>query len=206
MELKERHITDRTREIFMKYGIRSVSMDDISRELGMSKKTLYQHFLNKSDLVERVLQTGHEDFMKQIASILKKGYNAVDDLLEVSLVIGKHMSEVNMSVTFDLQKYYPDLYKEYLGKKRDFASQYVRQNIEKGISEQLYRNDLNVDLIAKLYVQKIEVLHDPLVFDQEKISFVEVFQVMFENHIRGIANVAGIKYFEERKKTLKFDQ
>ena len=205
MVVKVRNIADRSREIFMKYGIRSVSMDDISRELGMSKKTLYQHFLNKSDLVKQVLLFNQEDFERKISNILNENHNAVDDLLYISLIINSHMEEVNLAFTFDLQKYYPDLYREFLDKKRNFASHYLTNNILKGIRENLYRNDLNVELLAKLYVQKIEDLHDPQFYDREKISFGEVFQVMFENHIRGIANENGIKYFEDRKKTLKLD-
>ena len=205
MQVRERTITDRTREIFMKYGIRSVSMDDISRELGISKKTLYQHFLNKSDLVRRVLQCSQDEFEQKIDSITSGEQNAIDDLLEISLIIGDHMKEVNVAVNFDLQKYYPELHREFLEKKRSFASRYLKENVEKGIREKLYRSDLNGELISKLYVQKIEDLHDPNFYERENISFAEVFQVMFENHIRGIANDQGIKYFEERKKKLKLD-
>lgn len=205
MEVKERKIADRTREIFMKYGIRSVSMDDISRELGMSKKTLYQHVLNKSDLVNRVLQFSHDEFEQKIRSIVTKEHNAIDDLLEISLITGEHMKEVNISVAFDLQKYYPEIYRKFLEKKRTIVSKYLKENIEKGIRENIYRSDLNIELIAKLYVQKIEDLHDPNFFEKGNITFTEVFQVMFENHIRGIANEKGINYFEERKKTLKLD-
>ena len=205
MQVRERTITDRTREIFMKYGIRSVSMDDISRELGISKKTLYQHFLNKSDLVRRVLQCSQDEFEQKIDSIINGEHNAIDDLLEISLIIGDHMKEVNVAVNFDLQKYYPELHREFLEKKRSFASRYLKENVEKGKREKLYRSDLNGELISKLYVQKIEDLHDPNFYERENISFAEVFQVMFENHIRGIANDQGIKYFEERKKKLKLD-
>jgi AcrR family transcriptional regulator len=202
MEVKVRNIADKTRRIFMKYGIRSVSMDDISRELGMSKKTLYQHFMNKSDLVHRVLQCNYNEFQEKVAEIFRENQNAIDDLLSISLIIDKNMKDVNLAVTFDLQKYYPELYREFLDRKRRFASDYLKQNIEKGKKENIYRQDLNVELIAKMYVQQMEDMHDPSFYDKDAISFSEVFKVMFENHIRGIANENGIKYFEERKKTL----
>jgi AcrR family transcriptional regulator len=205
MELKTRNIADRARDVFMKYGIRSVSMDDICRELGMSKKTLYQYFGNKSDLVNRILQQSFDDFEVHISAIGKEGHNAIDDLLEMSRVIDEHMQEVSLAISFDLQKYYPEIHREYLGKKRDFASRYFRENIEKGIKEGFYRPDLNIDLIAKLYIQKIEDLHDPNFYKSDEISYSELFHVMFENHIRGIANENGIRYYEERKKTLKLN-
>src|SRR5512138_97505 len=164
MELKTRNIADRARGVFLKYGIRSVSMDDICRELGMSKKTLYRYFGNKSDLVSRILQQSLEDFESNINAVSVNGHNAIDVLLELSHVIDEHMQGVSLAISFDLQKYYPEIYHEYLVKKREFASGHLRQNIEKGIHEGYYRQDLNSALIAKLYMQKIEDLHDPNYF------------------------------------------
>ena len=113
------------------------------------------------------------------------------------------MNEASLAISFDLQKFYPEIHSEYLQKRRSFVSGYLRENFEKGIKEGYYRPDLNIDLIARLYMQKIEDLHDPNFYKSDEISFDEVFHVMFENHIRGIANEKGISYFEERKKTLK---
>lgn len=205
MEPRIKHITDRSRDIFMKYGIRSVSMDDISRELGMSKKTLYQFFSNKSDLIGEVLGQDFHNFESKLQSVMHLDNNAIDDLLALSMVIDEHMKEINPVVSFDLKKYYPEIYRENLEKKRVFASAYLKENIEKGIRENIYRSDLNIELIAKLYMRKIEDLHDPDFHDMNKTSFAEVFHVMFDNHIRGIANENGIRYFEERKKTLKLN-
>jgi TetR/AcrR family transcriptional regulator, cholesterol catabolism regulator len=205
MELKTRNIADRARGVFMKYGIRSVSMDDICRELGMSKKTLYQYFGNKSDLVNNILQQSFEEFEAHMSAIRLLEHNAIDDLLEMSRVIDEHMKAVSLAISFDLEKYYPEIYREYLAKKRDFASGCLRENIQKGIKEGLYRPDLNIDLIARLYLQKIEDLHHPSYYKIDEKSIAEVFQVMFENHIRGIANENGIRYYEERKKRLKLN-
>jgi TetR/AcrR family transcriptional regulator, cholesterol catabolism regulator len=205
MELKTRNIADRARGVFMKYGIRSVSMDDICRELGMSKRTLYRYFGNKADLVSRILQQSFEDFETHIIAIRQEEPNAIDDLLEMSMVIDEHMQDVSLSISFDLQKYYPEIYHEYLSKKREFASSYFKDNIDKGIKEGYYRPDLNAELIARLYLQKIEDLHDPAYFKDDEKSSAEVFHVMFENHIRGIANENGISYYEEQKKSLKFN-
>lgn len=205
MDPKGRHIIGRSREIFLKYGIRSVSMDDISRELGISKKTLYQFFNNKSALIDEVLDQDFCDFEAKIQSVMHQDDNAIDDLLALSMVIDEHMKEINPVVSYDLKKYYPEIHKENMERKRAFASAYLKENIEKGIRENIYRSDLNIGLIAKLYMQKIEDLHDPDFHDMNKTSFAEVFHVMFDNHIRGIANENGIKYFEDRKKSLKLD-
>jgi TetR/AcrR family transcriptional regulator, cholesterol catabolism regulator len=205
MELKTRNIADRARGVFMKYGIRSVSMDDICRELGMSKKTLYRYFGNKSDLVNRILQQSLEDFEVHMKALPFQEHNAIEELLEISRVIDGQMRDASLAISFDLQKYYPEIHREYLVKKRDFASGYIRQNIEKGIKEGYYRSDLNISLIAKFYMQKIEDLHDPNYYKIDEKSYAEVFHVMFENHIRGIANEEGIRCYEEQKTRLKLN-
>jgi TetR/AcrR family transcriptional regulator, cholesterol catabolism regulator len=203
MDPKVANIIQRARKMFMQFGIRSVSMDDICRELGMSKKTLYQYFGNKNELLGKALEFGFEEFEESISSLGNNEQNAIDDLLDLSKVIDRHLKEVNPSVTFDLEKYYPELYRENMIKKREFAYRYIRKNIEKGIKENVFRDDLNLDLVSKLYIQKLEDLHDPNYYNADQISFSEVFHVMFENHIRGISNENGIKYFEEKVKILK---
>lgn len=203
MDQKVENIVISARKMFLKFGVRSVSMDDISHDLGISKKTLYLHFGNKNELLEKVLEYGFEDFEKSLELSKKGKLNAIDSLLELSRILDVHLRAVNPSVTFDLEKYYPDLYRQNLQKRREYAYQYIRQNIENGIQQDLYRSDLNSELISKLYIQKLEDLHDPNYYKDDKISFTEVFQVMFENHIRGISNENGIKYFEEKLKSLK---
>jgi AcrR family transcriptional regulator len=200
---KEKEIIRRARDIFMKYGIRSVSMDDISRDLAISKKTLYQYFDNKHELLKHVLEYSFEDFDNTIQEILRKDQNAIDDLIEMSIKINMHIQYAHPSVNFDLQKYYPELFRENQQKKRSYAAHYIKENIIKGIREGVYRKDLNIDLISSLYIQKLEDVHDTD-YHGSAISFETIFEVMFENHIRGIANKKGTAYFEKKKKAIKF--
>jgi len=107
-------------------------------------------------------------------------------------------------LNFDLQKYYPEIYKAYTQEKKKIVMQQIKQNLRLGITQGLYRSDLDIDLIASLYIQKIKDLHDPDFYSSGKFSYQKVFKVMFENHIRGIANEEGIRYFEDKKKEIKF--
>ena len=201
MDAKRKEIIRRARAIYWKYGIRSVSMDDISRDLAISKKTLYQYFSNKQDLVGCVLNYAFDEFDNTVQNILKKDQNAIDDLLELSIKSSEHIKNVHPSVTFDLQKYYPELHRESQLKKHNYATRYIRENILKGIKEGLYRSNLNIDLVASLYIQRLEDLHDPD-YNETGVSFKMVFEVMFENHIRGISNEKGIACFEKKKEVL----
>ena len=198
MDEKLERILSESFRMFRKYGIKSISMDDIARELGMSKETIYQYVENKSDLVEKVLNfsMGQEGSMCLAGAVEKM--NAIDILLEVSKNVSKQLQDLNPSNAFDLQKYYPVIYRDFILRKRDHVFEQVKQNFAQGISEGIYRNDLDIDLVARLYIQKLVDVHDPEFLSSVNFSFEKVFQVMFDNHIRGIANAEGLKYYEQQ--------
>jgi len=188
--------------LFKKNGIRSVTMDDVSKELGMSKKTIYQYFANKSELVEQVLNLMlTRESTACISEEDKAKMNAIDILLAVSRNVSKQMKDMNPINAFELQKYYPAIFREFVIRKRDHVFETVKQNFAQGISEGIYRNDLDIDLVARLYIQKLVDVHDPEFLESVNFGFEKVFQVMFDNHIRGIANADGLAYYEKQMKT-----
>lgn len=202
MDEKVDRILSESLRLFMKNGIRSISMDDIAKELGMSKKTIYQYVANKTELVEMVLE-----FMREKESnICFQGdiskMNAIDILLAVSRNVSRQLKDLNPINAYELQKYYPSIYREFILKKRDHVYTTLKQNFEQGIAEGIYRNDLDIDLVARLYIQKLVDVHDPEFLSSVNFGFEKVFQVMFDNHIRGIANAQGLAYYEKQIKTL----
>lgn len=198
-------ILDQSRELFISYGIRSISMDDIARELGISKKTLYQHVKNKADLLEKGFKKIQFDFVETINQVCSRGMNAIDELLEVSKCVNRELMKYNPSTVFDLQKYYPEVFNNHIIEEKKYTYRMILQNLEKGISEGLYREDQDIELVANLYIQKVESIHDEKFLSQTNITMERIFEVMFENHIRGISNRKGIEYFEQRKQQLKFE-
>lgn len=197
MDDKLLQILNTTGVMFRKYGIRSISMDDIARELGMSKKTLYQYVENKNDLVEKLLR--HQiDSSKSCISDSGDQMNAIDILLDVSVKVGKEISELNPAIVFDLEKFYPSLYRSFVQANREHVYTRIRENLEQGKQEGIYRLDIDSDLVSKLYVQKLIDIHNPEFLSSVDFSFERVFQVMFDNHIRGIANPEGLAYYEKQ--------
>lgn len=188
-------------QLFKKYGIRSISMDDIAREIGMSKKTLYQYVENKPDLIEKLLAHHVDDSQACIVED-HKDLNAIDILLRVSMKVSEEMKDFNPVVAFDLEKFYPALYKSFVMAKREHVYKHIKENLEQGIKENIYRSDIDADLVAKLYVQKLRDVHDPDFLSSVEFSQEKVFQVMFENHIRGISNAEGIAYYERKMNEL----
>jgi AcrR family transcriptional regulator len=191
-------------KMFMSKGIRNVSMDDIARSLGISKKTVYQYVENKNDLLKQILDFSMSNIKIKIKEIETLDMNAIDILLEMSKVVGEKLMKFNPIVSFELEKYFPAIYEEHKKLKKQIMKDFIMRNIDRGIMEGYYRSDLNSNVIAHLYFEKIEDLYNPNILEQENFSFEELFRVMFENHIRGISNNKGIKYFEAQKENLTF--
>lgn len=138
-------------KIFTEHGIRNVSMDDICRMLGISKKTLYQFVENKVDLVKKIGLYIRETIKNRMEELEKLDLNAIDVLLEMSKIAGTRHLRINPVIAFELRKFYPQAYEEYISSKRDLIIENVKKNIDQGIKEGLYRLDLNKDIVAHLY-------------------------------------------------------
>jgi AcrR family transcriptional regulator len=204
MEKAETGILERVRDLFYKYGVRSISMEDICRDAGISKKKLYAHFNSKKELVRKLLELERHNFEVIFDTTRFDGVNAIDILLEVSKEIGERFKDISPSMTFDMKKYYPEIYRNHVDERTEFIFDKIKINLQKGINQGMYRNDLSVELVARLYIRRLLDLHNPEIFPSDKFSFQTLFDVMFENFIRGIANENGISYYEQQKSKVKF--
>ena len=202
MEYSLNDILERVRELFYRYGVRSVSIDDICRDLGISKKKLYLHVSSKNQLVEKLLERERQNFEIIFTNHNFEGVNAIDILLTVSRDLGERFRDVSPSMTFDLKKYYPDIYHHHIDERIEFIYNKIQINLQKGINQGMYRDDLSIELVARLYIRRLIDLHNPEFFPADKFSFQTLFDVMFDNFIRGIANQQGIDYYEKQKKKL----
>ena len=196
-------VLERVRELFFKYGVRSVSMDDISRDLGISKKKLYQFVRSKRELVSRLLELERRNFEIIFEKYNFDGVNSIDVLLIVSKEISDRFWDVSPSMTFDLKKYYPEIYTQHIDNRVEFIYVQIQLNIKKGIRDGMYRDDLSTELIARLYIRRLIDIHNPEFFPG-KFSFQTLFDTMFDNFIRGIATEKGINYYEQQKGKVKF--
>lgn len=187
----------------MKYGIRSISMDDIARELGMSKKTLYQFVSSKADLVQKILES-NELHSKCFDHLDQAEMNAIDELLSISIQVAQDLKKYNPAVLYDLQKYYPEIIRPFFDRRRKAVLLFTIENLHKGIRQNIYRDDLAVDLVAKLYVNKLEGVHDFMFSGDQSHTYEHILNVMFDNHIRGIANDNGIQYYESQKNKYQY--
>jgi AcrR family transcriptional regulator len=200
---KKEQIIMQVFELFMRYGIKSMSMDDIALQMGMSKKTLYQYFESKDDLVNAVLEKHLEMDQCKVKSLISSKNNAIDDLMHIATTVNDTLKQINPSIHYDLEKYHPQAWKKFGDYKRNFIQENIKQNILKGIKEELYRSDINVDIVAALYVSKADIVFDASVFPPDKYAFNRVYLEMMKQHIRGIATSKGLKYFEKKLKKIE---
>lgn len=200
MEEKQQEIIIGTYEIFKSFGIRSVSMDDIAQQLRVSKKTLYVYYSNKKDLLEDVLN--YSVVKEDLTDKINVGTgNAIDSLLQMVRLATESMKNINPVLLFDLNKYYPELSEIHFEQKTKLIYGQVISNMERGVKEGLYRDNLNAELITSLYTERIKDIKEICGRDtMQKFSFGDIVSQIVEGHIRGIANEQGIAYLEEQKR------
>ena len=198
MEEKIIKILQQVSDLYLKYGIKSVSMDDVSRELGISKKTLYEYFNDKTDLVSKFLDFQISKIRTVFEEEREDDNNAIDHLLEISHIITGFFKNFSPTIHYDLQKYYPEVFKSLFEYKRVHMFASVIANLERGIREGFYRSDINPELIAQFYVSRIEAFLMADSLNGREYTTNELFAEMFTYHIRGIASKKGIEYFEKK--------
>lgn len=199
-----RKIMESVRDLTEKRGVKGFTFDDICRTVGITSETLFGYIDNENDLVHKVLEFERESFKVIFDEYDFEGVNAIDILLTVSKEISHKFKNINPSITFDLKKYYPEIYQDHFQKRVDFIFDKIKINIQKGINQGMYREDLSIELVARLYISRLIDIHNPDFFPPERFSFSMLFEVMFESFIRSIAKLEGIRYFEEKIKTVDF--
>lgn len=200
-ELK--NIMLKVRELYMKYGIKSITMDDVARELGISKKTLYQYVTDKDDLVGKFID--NEILMRQeeICKCFRIGFNAIEQLFEISVFMNKLIRNQNPATEYDLKKYYPRHYLKTVKARREGIYNYILLNLKKGIKEGLYREEMDKEIIAKLYLWRTENTSINDLFSVEEFTSLRLFVELLTYHIRGIATEKGVIELEKKIKELE---
>lgn len=176
----------------MRYGIRSVSMDDIAREVGVSKKTLYQQIDNKSDLVKQIFVNRCEEEMREITKMRTTATNAIDEQVQVVRFMIGRLRTVSPTSRYDLEKYYKDIHRDMDEFHQAFFQQFIHENLERGQKEELYRANIDPVIVAKFFVSMAVNLGHNEFFDVHDFSLEELVRQLFHYHINGVASDAGL--------------
>jgi len=187
-------------KMFMTYGVRSVSMDDIARHLGISKKTLYLHFKDKNELVEMITASVIEERHSEYQQATKEAGNAIEELFLMSKCLRTHVEELNPSLIFDLKKFYTNAWNMFMDFEHITVYKDIITNLERGMKEGFFRPDMDIKILAKLRVEEIHMSFDPHTFPKDEFDITAVHVQMFDHYIYGLLTSKGVKLFEKYKK------
>jgi AcrR family transcriptional regulator len=200
---KENTLVEGAMTIFMRYGIKSVNMDDISRQLSISKKTLYQYFTDKEDLLSQVLDLHMSSEERNINEITAKKLPAIAEMFEIMHWVLGILGKVHPAVQYDLEKYHPQLSLRMKQHRAETVNKCIMRNLLKGQKEGTYRKDFDPDIITRLYLVRVESFLDPEIFPFEQFKAVNVYRESFQYHIRGIASEEGLIQLNKMMKKYK---
>jgi AcrR family transcriptional regulator len=192
-------ILQQAHDLYMQYGIRSVTMDEIAVSMGISKKTLYQFYMDKDELVEAVTM-GIIEFNQ--SSCLKDRNLAKDAIHEVFLAIEMMQdmfANMNPSILHELQKYHPKAFDKFTEHKHSFMYKVFVDNIQRGIKEELFRPDINVELIVRVRLETVMMAFNQSIFPKTKYRLIDIETEMTEHYLYGLATIKGHKLIQKYK-------
>ncbi|WP_456312710.1 TetR/AcrR family transcriptional regulator [Pseudomonas shirazensis] len=197
--MKEKIIA-KASDLFLKLGFKSVTMDDIAGEMCISKKTIYKYFCNKEVLIEESTSMVHRQVHEIIDTIVANDYNAIHENFEIrEMFRDMFKNNTDTSPIYQLKKHYPEIYQNVLSNEIEQCTQYFRVNIEKGISQELYRKDLNIDIYVKFYYTLIFHINETTISEREA---QEIELEALEYHTRAMATEKGILELEKQLKKI----
>ena len=202
MEEKKQIIIEKTLELFSRYGIRSVSMDDIAGELGFSKKTLYQYFRDKQDLVLEAMRFSASGITNHFCIFEQDPRNAIESFLCHRKLLLEKLSKFNHTLVYDLRKYFPAIYNELKDLRIDQLYHAHLINLEQGMEEGLYRPDLDPKMIAKFMTVHHIYTFDPIngFFTDEEVFKNKFLEQFITYHFMGICTPKGLEFLDKLQK------
>ena len=206
IEEKKLKVLEAASKLILKYGVKSMTMDDIARELGMSKKTLYQYVEDKNDLIKQIIQIDMQMDHDQICAIVDKKLNAIDESFEIFKRIVQNIGDVPPNILYDLKKYHPEAYSIHKNFMWTFSKKCVEENLVKGVEEGYYRQDINTSVISTNYILMVlNIFENSEAFGKD-MHPVKIYREIFLYHIHAIAGNKGRKYLSDNYSSMNFNQ
>lgn len=185
-------ILEKAKEMYLTLGFKGVTLDDISQEMSISKKTIYQHYANKNELVEAVGTYLMQVIFDEIQKIAASGCNAVQELFEIRKYLRRTLEDKYRLAAYQLMKFFPEISQKMHMRQFDRMKESVTRNLEKGIQEGLYRPEINLEFVSRIYFAGISGTKDSSVFPEELFEINHLHNLYLEYHLRAICTPQGI--------------
>lgn len=204
MDMKDR-IQQKANDLFRRYGVKSITMDEIATQLGASKKTLYQYFSDKDDLVEAVVKETIDFAQRTCDENRESSKDAIHELFQAMDFVQQIFSGMNPAMMYDLERFHPQSYRIFLEHKNKYLFEVIKLNLKRGIAEELYRPEINIDIIAKFRLEAMMIAFNQDVYPASKFTLGDLHIAIIEHFVFGVASLKGykliLKYQQERKKS-----
>ena len=193
-------ILEKSKELFLNLGFKSVTMDEIANSLGVSKKTIYKYFKNKTELVDAVTLYMFETVCYGIDGILDLQLDVIDELFSIKRLVLESLKDEKSSPQYQLQKYYPKIYASLKAKQFHIMQNCVITNLKKGIKTTVYRDNIDVEFVSRIYFNGMIGIKDKDLFPLTDYSMNTLMDYYLEYHLRGICTEKGIQQLENQLK------
>lgn len=197
MEQQEKWL-QRVAEMFMRYGIKALTMDDVARELGISKKTLYQFVESKDDLVNKVMEAHLTVECGRAVVVADTSSDALDEMFMVIHENLGDMQRMKSNMLFELQKYHREAWDKIQAYQRGFLYKVVVDNLQRGVKEGLYRDDFDVDIVAKLHLAQTFAIFDESWFPKPPYNSMTLFREAIMHYLHGVLSEKGRQELQRR--------
>lgn len=189
-------------ELFSQYGFKTITMDDIARRAGISKKTLYQHFANKNEVVNEAVIWSKNQMTNTCGTLANESANAIEALVRTQAMMDEMHKKMNPMALFEMQRYFPDAYATFkdMLQKRDVEM--IKDNLQQGIEEGLYRPEINAELMARYRLEMSLMIFQPNLLVTERHDLRFVLHEIFEHFLYGIMTPKGEKLYQKYKTNL----
>ena len=201
----EDRIIESATELFYRFGIKSITMDDVARHLAMSKKTLYNHFSDKNEMVLKCFQHDLVNRECMFKGISENAPDAVGELMQLMKYMETMYSTINPNLFYDIQKHYPNVWKLFREFKEKRLMVSIEENLQKGVEQGLYRKDMNIRIVARLRMEEVEMGFNPQLFPPDKYNFAKVQLELFNHFLHGIVTIKGHKLINKYKQITEED-
>lgn len=196
MDNKER-ILQKATDLFMRYGIRSITMDEIAAQLGMSKKTIYQFFTDKDEIVEAVVSMECKKNELECIEFRTNSENAVHAIFIAVKETEEMLSAMNPLIMYDLEKHHPKSFKRFKDFKYQFLYKEIKENLQRGINEELYRPEINIDIVAKHRIESAFMSFNQDLFPHNKYKMGDVLLEIAQLFLYSVTTIKGRKMIEK---------
>lgn len=193
----EKNILEGAKNLFMQFGLKTITMDDIAKKVGVSKKTIYQFFHDKSSIVMKSVIEHFSEHKSDINSALDNSANAIQSFYNISKCMKRHIESTNPTVLYDLQRYFPKAYKKFLEFRDSFMRTKLEKILHKGIEEGYFRPEMNVKVLVMMRIVQVESTFNAEIYPRDQFDFKMLHEQLLDHFVYGILTEKGKEKYNQ---------